>query len=156
VKPFRRAAAVEERASPLNQRTVAHERRLDHSRVGEDLLDAIDLRSTPLDYRCAVGFRPLVEHHTSNSSAETQVRLIRFGDVTEQDGEAIIASSTVTFDDRPVARMGDEVLCPRHPEITPKLIGEGDESMMDDNLPIAHPGHRPTCGCQLISSLSQR
>jgi uncharacterized Zn-binding protein involved in type VI secretion len=82
--------------------------------------------------------------------------LVRLGDITEHGGEVITASSTMTFGDRPVARMGDEVLCPRHPGIRPNLIAEGDESMMDDSLPVAHHGHRATCGCRLISSLSQR
>ncbi|OWJ63106.1 PAAR domain-containing protein [Paraburkholderia caledonica] len=80
--------------------------------------------------------------------------LIRLGDSTEHGGEVITASSTMTFDDRPVARMGDEVFCPRHPGVRPNLIVEGDESMMDDGLPVAHHGHRATCGCRLISSLS--
>ncbi|PFW67521.1 hypothetical protein COL27_29050, partial [Bacillus sp. AFS075960] len=52
-----------------------------------------------------------------------------------------------------VARKGDRVSCPLHPEVSPNVIEEGDESMKDNGIPIARHGHRATCGCHLISSL---
>jgi uncharacterized Zn-binding protein involved in type VI secretion len=81
------------------------------------------------------------------------MNLIRLGDATDHGGKVISASSSMNFDGRFVARKGDEVSCPLH-DIRPNLIIEGDESMMDDGLPIARHGHRAMCGCRLISSLA--
>ena len=81
------------------------------------------------------------------------MNLIRVGDDTDHGGKVITGSSKMRFDGRIVARKGDEVTCPQHPEVKPNLIVEGDESMTDDGIPIARHGHRATCGCCLISSL---
>lgn len=81
------------------------------------------------------------------------INLIRLHDDTDHEGKVITASSTMSFDGRYVARKGDYVSCPQHPEVSPNVIEEGDASMMDDGLPIARHGHRATCGCHLISSL---
>ncbi|KAA1016226.1 PAAR domain-containing protein [Paraburkholderia panacisoli] len=53
----------------------------------------------------------------------------------------------------PLARKGDLIECPLHPEVRPNITIEGDESMDDEGRPIARAGHRGTCGCHLISSL---
>ena len=82
------------------------------------------------------------------------INLIRIGDDTDHGGKVITASSTMRFDNRSVARKGDEVSCPQHPSVKPNLIEEGDESMSADGAPIARHGHRATCGCCLISSLA--
>jgi uncharacterized Zn-binding protein involved in type VI secretion len=81
------------------------------------------------------------------------INLIRLGDATDHGGKVITASKTMRLDGRFVARKGDEVSCPKHPEINPNLIVEGDKSMSDDGIPVARHGHRATCGCHLISSL---
>ncbi|MFX1734649.1 PAAR domain-containing protein [Paraburkholderia sp. A1RI_3L] len=82
------------------------------------------------------------------------MNLIRIDDDTDHGGKVITASSTMSFDGRFVARKGDEVSCPKHPDTKPNVIIEGDTSMTDDGIPIARHGHRATCGCHLISSLS--
>jgi len=82
------------------------------------------------------------------------MNLIRVGDDTDHGGKVITGSSTMRFDGRFVARKGDEVTCPQHPDVEPNLIEEGDESMTDNGVPIARHGHRATCGCHLISSLT--
>ncbi|MGO4765776.1 PAAR domain-containing protein [Cupriavidus sp. 2KB_3] len=79
--------------------------------------------------------------------------LIRLGDANDHGGKVVSASATMRYDGRAVARMGDSVSCPRHPEVRPNLIIEGDASMQDHGVPIARHGHRATCGCKLISSL---
>ncbi|WP_321892554.1 PAAR domain-containing protein [Paraburkholderia tropica] len=79
--------------------------------------------------------------------------LIRLGDDTDHGGKVATASQTMQFDGRYVARKGDEVTCPRHENIRPNVIIEGDESITDDGVPIARDGHRATCGCRLISSV---
>jgi len=81
------------------------------------------------------------------------INLIRLGDTTDHGGKVVSASSSMCFDGLFVARKGDEVSCPRHPEIKPNLILEGDETMLDDGMPIARHGHQTSCGCHLISSL---
>jgi uncharacterized Zn-binding protein involved in type VI secretion len=81
------------------------------------------------------------------------INLIRLDDDTDHGGKVITASSTMRFDGRFVARKGDAVSCPKHPDTRPNVIIEGDESMTDGGIPIARHGHRATCGCHLISSL---
>ncbi|WP_080599383.1 PAAR domain-containing protein [Burkholderia cepacia] len=78
------------------------------------------------------------------------MNLIRVGDDADHGGKVITGSSTMRF----VARKGDEVTCPQHPDVKPNLIEEGDESMTDNGVPVARHGHRATCGCHLISSLT--
>lgn len=81
------------------------------------------------------------------------MNLIRIGDDTDHGGKVETGSTTMRFDGRYVARKGDLVSCPQHPEVSPNLIEEGDSSMTDGAIPIARHGHRATCGCHLISSL---
>ncbi|MEC5403980.1 PAAR domain-containing protein [Paraburkholderia sp. MPAMCS5] len=52
-----------------------------------------------------------------------------------------------------VARQGDEVKCPQHPDVKPNVILEGDGKITDHGIPVARHGHRATCGCRLISSI---
>ncbi|AWG27611.1 PAAR domain-containing protein [Burkholderia cenocepacia] len=80
------------------------------------------------------------------------IDLIRLGDATDHGGAVITASNSMHFDGRRVARKGDEVSCPKH-DIRPNLIIEGDDTMLDDGVPIARHGYRAMCGCRLISSL---
>jgi uncharacterized Zn-binding protein involved in type VI secretion len=80
------------------------------------------------------------------------INLIRFGDSTDHNGNVISASSTMFYEGRAVARKGDKVSCPKH-DIEPNLIIDGDESMMDNGVPVARHGYRAMCGCRLISSL---
>jgi uncharacterized Zn-binding protein involved in type VI secretion len=81
------------------------------------------------------------------------INLIRLGDETDHGGKVTTASSTMRFDGLFVARKGDEVSCPNHPNVKPNVIEEGDESFTDNGISIARHGHRGTCGCHLISSL---
>jgi uncharacterized Zn-binding protein involved in type VI secretion len=79
--------------------------------------------------------------------------LIRLSDDTDHGGKVVSASKGMRYEGLFVARMGDEVSCPLHPQVKPNLIEEGDGSMCDNGVPIARHGHRATCGCHLISSL---
>jgi uncharacterized Zn-binding protein involved in type VI secretion len=81
------------------------------------------------------------------------MNLVRVGDHTDHGGKVEAGSLTMKFDGRYVARKGDRVSCPQHPDVSPNIIEEGDSSMMDGGIPIARNGHRATCGCRLISSL---
>ncbi|CAE6934631.1 PAAR domain-containing protein [Paraburkholderia domus] len=79
--------------------------------------------------------------------------LIRLGDTTDHGGEVITASETMRYGGRRVAREGDEVSCPLHPDVKPNVIMEGDGKITDHSVPVARQGHQATCGCHLISSL---
>ncbi|MFL9895684.1 PAAR domain-containing protein [Paraburkholderia sp. RL17-381-BIF-C] len=81
------------------------------------------------------------------------MNLIRLDDDTDHGGKVITASQTMSFDGRFVARKGDEVSCPKHEDVKPNVIVEGDQSMTDNGVPIARHGDQATCGCKLISSL---
>ena len=78
---------------------------------------------------------------------------VRLGDATTHGGKVITASQTMKYESRGVARKGDQVSCPRHPDVRPNLIIDGDASTMDEGVPVARHGYRAMCGCQLISSL---
>ena len=81
------------------------------------------------------------------------MNLIRLGDATDHGGVVITASQTMSYNGRKVARKGDQVSCPLHPEITPNLIIEGDDKVTDHGIPVARHHHQAMCGCHLISSL---
>ena len=81
------------------------------------------------------------------------VDITRLGDTTDHGGEVITASDTMRYGGRRVARKGDLVTCPLHPEIIPNVILEGDTNIKDAEIPVARHGHSTTCGCHLISSL---
>jgi uncharacterized Zn-binding protein involved in type VI secretion len=82
------------------------------------------------------------------------IDLIRLGDTTNHGGEVITASETMRYQGVSVARKGDEVKCPGHPDVHPNLILEGDSKITDKGIPIARHGHKASCGCSLISSLA--
>jgi uncharacterized Zn-binding protein involved in type VI secretion len=48
--------------------------------------------------------------------------LIRFGDATNHGGEVVTASETMRYDGRRVARKGDLVTCPLHPDVNPNVV----------------------------------
>jgi uncharacterized Zn-binding protein involved in type VI secretion len=81
------------------------------------------------------------------------INLIRLGDTTDHGGEVVTASDALRYGGRRVARNGDLVKCPLHPEVEPNAILEGDSRITDHGVPVARQGHLTTCGCRLISSL---
>lgn len=85
---------------------------------------------------------------------KTVMDFIRLQDTLASEGKVISASSTMTYENRPLACKGDLVLCHRHPDVQPNDIIEGDETMTNDGVPLARHNHRARCGCRLISSLS--
>jgi uncharacterized Zn-binding protein involved in type VI secretion len=81
------------------------------------------------------------------------INLIRLGDATDHGGEVITASDTMRYGGRRVARKGDLVTCPLHPDINPNVIMEGDDKITDHGVLVARHGHKAMCGCHLIYSL---
>ncbi|MFM0160781.1 PAAR domain-containing protein [Paraburkholderia sediminicola] len=82
------------------------------------------------------------------------MNFIRVDDDADHHGTVITGSPTMRYDGRFVARKGDRVSCPQHPDVSPNVIEECDTLMKDDGIPIARHGHRAACGCHLISSLT--
>ncbi|WP_321963555.1 PAAR domain-containing protein [Paraburkholderia sp. J7] len=82
------------------------------------------------------------------------IDLIRLGDTTDHGGEVVTASETMRYKGVRVARKGDELKCPQHPDVNPNRIEEGDPRISDKGVPIARAGHHGTCGCKLISSIT--
>jgi uncharacterized Zn-binding protein involved in type VI secretion len=80
--------------------------------------------------------------------------VIRLGDTTDHDGEVITASDVMIIQGKGVARKGDKIKCPKHPDVNPNVIEEGDSNIRDHGLPVARTGHRASCGCRLISSFT--
>jgi uncharacterized Zn-binding protein involved in type VI secretion len=122
----------------------------DHEAVRGEGHPTIPFQTSELN----LGHMPDLNLNLTQLFQETAIMMdiVRFGDATDHGGKVISTSSTMSFDGRFVARKGDEVSCPKH-DIRPNLIIEGDESMMDDGVPIARHGYRAVCGCRLISSL---
>ncbi|TDY22478.1 putative Zn-binding protein involved in type VI secretion [Paraburkholderia sp. BL6665CI2N2] len=81
------------------------------------------------------------------------IDLIRLGDTTDHGGEVITASEVMRYGGVRVARKGDEVTCPLHPEVVPNVIVEGDDRITDHAVPVARQGRHATCGCSLIHGL---
>ncbi|WP_321957891.1 PAAR domain-containing protein [Paraburkholderia bannensis] len=78
---------------------------------------------------------------------------IRLGDSTDHGGQVITASATMKLRGKGVARKGDRIQCPKHPDFDPNVIEEGDPNIRDHGIPVARDGHHGTCGCSLISSI---
>ncbi|MDR5740386.1 MULTISPECIES: PAAR domain-containing protein [unclassified Caballeronia] len=81
------------------------------------------------------------------------IKLIRLGDTTDHGGAVITALETMRYGGRRVARKGDEVECPLHPEVKPNVIIECDARISDHGVPVAREGHHALCGCRLISTM---
>ncbi|MFT3847630.1 MAG: PAAR domain-containing protein [Propionivibrio sp.] len=79
--------------------------------------------------------------------------VIRLGDPTTHGGQVVSASATRFINGKQVARKGDQVTCPIPGHDTVTII-EGDPLWTDDGKPIALEGHKCSCGCSLISTLS--
>ncbi len=79
--------------------------------------------------------------------------IVRIGDKTTHGGKVLSGSVNMKFAGIGVARLNDPVSCPI-PGHNQSYIAEGHPTMKDNGLPVAFHGHKCTCGCKLISSLS--
>lgn len=73
---------------------------------------------------------------------------IVFGDTTTGGGSVVSGSPFTDIDGKPVARIGDSVVCLRH---GPTVIVSGDATMIVDGQPIARHGDGLACLCSLVS-----
>lgn len=77
-------------------------------------------------------------------------KIIRVGDATTHGGKVISGDTTMIVHGRPVARVGDMVICPACQGTFP--IVEGNPGMRRNGKPIAYEGCRTSCGAQLLAS----
>lgn len=79
---------------------------------------------------------------------------ILLGDKTDHGGVVVSASETSDCYGRGIARVGDQVTCPRkgHGHVT--TIVTGDSTALIDGRPAARQGDRTACGAILIASQS--
>lgn len=71
------------------------------------------------------------------------------GDTTTSGGRVLTGSPFTDIDDKAIARIGDQVLCPLHKGTFP--IVDGDMATVIDGKPVALHGSSIACGCTLLS-----
>lgn len=76
---------------------------------------------------------------------------IVIGDQTDHGGVVVGASGTTDTHGKRIARVGDEVTCPKRGHGT-SVIVSGDSTMIIDGKPAARHGDKCACGATLISS----
>lgn len=79
--------------------------------------------------------------------------IIRIGDKTTGGGRVVSGSSHMIFNGIGVARLGDPVDCPKKGH-SKAVIVQGHPTFTDNGIPVAFDGYKCSCGCTLISSLS--
>lgn len=74
---------------------------------------------------------------------------ILVGDTLDHGGSVVSGSGDTDVGGKPVARVGDKVICTVHGVTT---IISGDDSVVVDGRPVARHGDRTACGGTLVSS----
>lgn len=75
---------------------------------------------------------------------------IVIGDKSSHGGTVITAAPTSVTGGKPIARVGDKVVCPKCDHVYP--IVSGDPAVTVDNKPAARDGDKTACGATLIAS----
>ncbi|UZW59477.1 PAAR domain-containing protein [Lysobacter enzymogenes] len=70
------------------------------------------------------------------------------GDTTSSGGQVVSGSPFTDIDGKPVARIGDSVVCGLH---GPTVIASGDATFIVDGQPLARERDGCACGCLLVS-----
>lgn len=80
--------------------------------------------------------------------------VILVGDTTDHGGTVISGAPMSDVDGRQIARVGDQVTCPKkgHGRVT--TIATGDPTCLIDGQPVARHGDKTACGATLIASQS--
>ncbi|KAB0530682.1 PAAR domain-containing protein [Xanthomonas citri pv. glycines] len=74
---------------------------------------------------------------------------ILVGDQLDHGGSVVTGSAETDVDGKPVARIGDKVVCNVHGQTE---IASGDATVMIDGKPVARHGDKTACGGALIST----
>lgn len=84
--------------------------------------------------------------------ARVQSRLRGQRTRTDHGGVVIGSSQTTDVHGEHIARVGDEVTCPKKGHGGTTVIVSGDPTMIIDGQPAARHGDKCACGAMLISS----
>jgi uncharacterized Zn-binding protein involved in type VI secretion len=76
---------------------------------------------------------------------------IVIGDPTDHGGVVVGASGTTDTHGKRIARVGDQVTCPKKGHGTTVIV-TGDPTMIIDGMPAARHGDKCACGATLIAS----
>lgn len=80
--------------------------------------------------------------------------IVCLGDETDHGGKVVTASSTLMFNGKPAALVGDLVDCPIAGHgINP--IEEGDNTMLENGRAVVVNFCVTACGCHVLSSMPQ-
>ena len=77
---------------------------------------------------------------------------IVLGDRTDHGGVVVGASGTSETHGKRIARVGDQVTCPKKGHGGTSVIVTGDPTMIIDGQPAARHGDKCACGATLIAS----
>jgi uncharacterized Zn-binding protein involved in type VI secretion len=104
-----------------------------------------------MGFRC--GERAALSPNKERRKEKTMaLPIVRLGDQTSHGGVVISASDTHTIEGIGIARLGDQVSCPK-PGHGVNNIVEGAAKYTIGGRQVALHGHRCACGCTLIASL---
>lgn len=76
---------------------------------------------------------------------------IVLGDTTDHGGTVVEASGTTDTQGKRIARVGDQVTCPKRNHGTTVIVS-GDATMIIDGKPAARHGDKCACGATLIAA----
>lgn len=77
------------------------------------------------------------------------------GDKTDHGGVVLSGSATTDVLGKPIARVGDQVSCPKRGHGGTTVIVSGDPTCIIDGQPAARHGDKTACGATLLSSQAQ-
>ena len=78
---------------------------------------------------------------------------ITIGDQTDHGGVVVSSSAQTDIGGKLVARIGDQVSCPKCKGVFP--IASGDATIIIDGQPVARHGDKTACGATLIAGQMQ-
>jgi uncharacterized Zn-binding protein involved in type VI secretion len=92
-----------------------------------------------------IGYPPLgcYEQITSTAGA-----IILSGDCIDHGGYVIASDTSMTVNGKPVARIGDKVICNKHGET--EIVASNKTELIVGKKPVARIGDRTKCGAQLL------
>lgn len=74
------------------------------------------------------------------------------GDRTDHGGVVIQGTTVTDAAGKPIARVGDQVTCPKRGHGGTTVIATGDPTCMIDGQPAARHGDKTACGATLLAS----
>jgi len=78
---------------------------------------------------------------------------IVIGDKTDHGGVVVSSAAQTDINGKLVARIGDQVSCPKCKGVFP--IASGDPTIIIDGQPVARHGDKTACGATLIAGQTQ-